>query len=154
MEQTLQREEWTYQVLSHGEGCDLSNNLGFHKARERLSSLKPEWLWCHVPRGPSTLFPEDGAWLDFKQAAKAKRYLKVIRHLLLLSRDHVLRGGKLIWFLPSSSQGRNVREVQRFWKHHGKGPPSTRWMESCCFPTSSRFVTYLLDYLLSAFGPL
>ncbi|CAE7907904.1 bacA, partial [Symbiodinium necroappetens] len=95
MEQTLQREEWTYQVLSHGEGCDLSNNLGFHKARERLSLLKPEWLWCHVPRGPSTLFREDGAWLDFKQAAKAKRYLK----------------------------GRNVREVQRFWKHHGKGPP-------------------------------
>ena len=122
MENTLQREDWSYQVLSHGEGCDLATNGGFHQARELLTSLKPEWLWCHVPQGPPLLFADEESWPDPKQARKAKRYLKVLRHVLLLSRDHVLGGGKLIWFLPSTSTAGNVREVQRFWNHYGKGP--------------------------------
>ncbi|CAE7373259.1 RE1 [Symbiodinium necroappetens] len=122
MEHALQREDWSYQVLSHGEGCDLATNGGFHHARDLLTSLKPEWLWCHVPRGPPLLFADGDNWPDPKQANKAKRYLKVLRHVLLLSRDHVLGGGKLIWFLPSTSAAGNVREVQRFWNHYGKGP--------------------------------
>ena len=118
MEQTLQDGDSAYYLLSHGEGCDLSTNAGFQL--EEIQKLKPEWLRCHVPRGPPKLFAEEASWTDQKLAAKAKRYLRVIRHLLLLSRDHVMSGGTLIWLVPSSSQ---VGTVKRFWNCYGKGPP-------------------------------
>ena len=121
MEQVLQEQEWNYQGLSHPEGCDLSTHLGFQTAKEQIGLLRPEWLWCHVPRGPPQLFAGEQEWDDPRQTSKAKRYLKVLRHLLLLSRDHVIKGGKLMWLIPPDSLASSVREVQRFWKVHGRG---------------------------------
>ncbi|OLP81054.1 Copia protein [Symbiodinium microadriaticum] len=121
MEQVLQEQEWNYQGLSHLEGCDLSTHVGFQTAQEQIGLLGPEWLWCHVPRGPTQLFAGEHGWDDPRRASKAKRYLKVLRHLLLLSRDHVIKGGKLMWLIPPDSVASSVREVQRFWNVHGRG---------------------------------
>ena len=104
MEQTMQACEWSYQILSHGDGCDLSTHSGFQRARHELSKLKAEWLWCHVPKGPQQLFANAASWSCPKMEARAKKYLRTLRHLLLLSRDHALGGGKLIWFIPSGSE--------------------------------------------------
>ena len=121
MEQVLQEMEWNYQGLSHHEGCDLSSHSGFQAARERISQLKPEWLWCHIPRGPPQLFAAEQGWDDPRRAVKAKRYLKTLRHALLLSRDHVMKGGKLAWLIPADSLAPSVREVQRFRSCYGRG---------------------------------
>ena len=124
MEQAMQACEWSYQILSHGDGCDLSTHSGFQRARHELSKLKAEWLWCHVPKGPQQLFANAASWSCPKMEARAKKYLRTLRHLLLLSRDHALGGGKLIWFIPSGSEAGTVREFQRFWNCYRKGPPS------------------------------
>ncbi|CAE7677868.1 GIP, partial [Symbiodinium necroappetens] len=121
MEQVLQEQEWKYQGLSHQEGCDLSTHSGFLSAREQINHLKPEWLWCHIPRGPTQLFAGEQGWDDPRRALKAKGYLKVLRQVLLLSRDHLIKGGKLMWLIPADSLASSVREVQRFWSFHGRG---------------------------------
>ena len=123
LESQLQEQEWTYHTLSHREGCDLATHHGFCNVREQLKILRPEWLWCHVPLGPKVLFMDHDIWESPRESSKAKRYLKVIRHLLLLSRDHVAQGGKLSWFVQPESQVWTIREVKRFWGFYGKGPP-------------------------------
>ncbi|CAE7201713.1 RE1, partial [Symbiodinium sp. KB8] len=118
---TFQNADWTYAMLSHRDGCDLSTNAGFHQAQKRLQELQPEWLWCHVPQGPPVIFEKDEPWVDLRERTKARRYLKVIRHLLLLSRDHLARKGKLVWLAPSASRVWAVTEVNKFWRCHGQG---------------------------------
>ncbi|CAE7912341.1 unnamed protein product, partial [Symbiodinium necroappetens] len=120
MDQVLQEKDWNYQGLSHHEGCDLSTHSGYQAAREQISHLQPEWLWCHIPRGPLQLFATEQGWDDPRRAVKAKRYLKTLRHALLLSRDHVMKGGKLAWLIPADSLAPSVRE-QRFWSCYGRG---------------------------------
>ncbi|CAE7352648.1 RE1, partial [Symbiodinium microadriaticum] len=123
IERSFQDADWTYAMLSHREGCDLTTNMGFQQAREKLQELQPEWLWCHVPQGPPVIFEKDEPWVDIREQSKARRYLKVVRHLLLLSRDHLARNGKLVWLAPEASQVWTVTEVTKFWKCHGHAAP-------------------------------
>ncbi|CAE7325309.1 RE1 [Symbiodinium microadriaticum] len=58
------------------EGCDLTTNYGYQKTLSELKEKKPEWMWCHVPQGPSDLFPE--VFADRKIVSKAKKFLKVM----------------------------------------------------------------------------
>ena len=60
-------------------GCDLGSHSGYSRAREMLF----QWVVMHVPRGPAELFPEEVVD-DPRRASRAKRYLKLVRHLLLL----------------------------------------------------------------------
>ncbi|CAE7435674.1 unnamed protein product [Symbiodinium sp. CCMP2592] len=57
----------------------------------------------------------------FHATTKAKRYLKVLRHLLLLSRDQLQAGGQVAWIIPPESQALSVSEVRRFWSQYGHG---------------------------------
>ncbi|CAE7207895.1 GIP [Symbiodinium sp. CCMP2592] len=108
----------TSMKLSYDQGCDLTNHEGYVTARHQLRQNRKLWLWCHIPRGPPILFPPED---DFRASVKARKYLKVIRHLLLLSRDQLQGGGQVVWVIQPESQVLTISEVRRFWKQYGHG---------------------------------
>ena len=111
--------------LSHGtlgfrERCDLGTHRGFLEAAERLRALSPRWVVCNVPRGPDESL--NASQLVDKDAARVRKYLKVVRHLLLLSRQAVEQKSEVIWVTKPSSQVWRLSEVCAFWKVKGSGP--------------------------------
>ena len=110
------------------ENCDLGTHTGFVRAQEIAQEAQYRWMVVHVPRGPSELFPanNDG---DPRPAHRARRYLKLIRHLLLLAQKALNQGTQVMWIFHSSSQVLYLSEAKHFWKVHGHGDPFL-WTEN------------------------
>ncbi|CAE7259372.1 GIP, partial [Symbiodinium sp. CCMP2456] len=104
------------------EGCDLGTHAGYVKAQELMSSSSYRWVVVHVPRGPESLFSHEVEG-DWKLGTRAKRYLKLIRHLLLLSQRALQKGARLIWVMSSQSRVLELSEARHFWRVHGRGDP-------------------------------
>ena len=133
------------------EGCDLTTNYGYQKTLSELKEKKPEWMWCHVPQGPSDLFPE--VFADRKIVSKAKKFLKVIRHLLLLSREQLALSGHVVWIIHPESKIWNLTEVMSFWRTNGHGQRGLE-LEGCCLVSdSSRLMNTVSSNLMSSSTP-
>ena len=104
------------------ENCDLGTHAGFLQAQEIAQEAQHRWLVVHVPCGPQELFPSDPGG-DPRPARRARRYLKLVRHLLLLSQKALQRGTRVLWILQPASQVMFLSEVRHFWKVHGHGAP-------------------------------
>ena len=102
------------------EGCDLASHSGFVKAQEILLKTKFRWVVVHVPRGPGSLFPEECNG-DRRAEARARRCLRLVRHLLMLSQQGLQQGSKLIWVVRAQSKVMSMSEVRSFWHVHGHG---------------------------------
>ena len=104
------------------ENCDLGTHAGFLQAQEIAQEAQYRWLVVHVPRGPQELFPSDQGG-DPRPAHRARRYLKLVRHLLLLSQKALQLGTQVLWIMQPASQVLFLSEVRHFWKVHGHGEP-------------------------------
>ena len=92
-------------------GCDLGSHSGYSRAREMLF----QWVVMHVPRGPAELFPEEVVD-DPRRASRAKRYLKLVRHLLLLGQTAIQEGCRVVWIMHYDSKVMRLSEAKQFWK--------------------------------------
>eukprot|EP00439_Symbiodinium_sp_Y106_P014973 s9774_g2.t1 len=126
--------------ISYEQGGDLASHDGYVRARQLLQPGTKAWMWCHVPRGPPVLFPSED---DRRATTKAKRYLKVVRHLLLLSRDQVCKGGQVAWIIHPKSQVMTVSEVRRFWNQYGHGAQALNLGFCSLVATSANLMNYL-----------
>ncbi|CAE7347134.1 RE1 [Symbiodinium sp. KB8] len=107
------------------ENCDLGTHAGFLQAQEIAQEAQYRWLVVHVPRGPQELFPSDQGG-DPRPAHRARRYLKLVRHLLLLSQKALQLGTQVLWIMQPASQVLFLSEVRHFWKELQKLMDSVR----------------------------
>ena len=63
----------------------------------------------------------ESAVADRRQASRAKRYLKLVRHLLLLAQASIQRGCRVVWLMHPESKVMLLSETRHFWKVHGHG---------------------------------
>ena len=117
----------TASYADFSNGCDLGSHSGYSRAREMLTGAKFRWVVMHVPRGPAELFPEEVVD-DPRRALRAKRYLKLVRHLLLLGQMAIQEGCRVVWIMHSDSKVMCLSEAKQFWKVHGHGDIFT-WTE-------------------------
>ena len=69
--------------------------------------------------------------------SKAKKHLKVIRHLLLLSREQIDSSRQVAWILHPDSQVWKLSEVTSFWQVNGHGQKGLNLGECGLVSTSS-----------------
>ena len=107
-------------VLGFRKGCDFTTHKGYKTALSQLELLRPRWLVCNVPQGPPPA--RTTVDMDEKASSKIKKFQKVVRHLLLLSRQAADNGQEVIWLTHPSSSVWHLPEVMAFWKARSSGP--------------------------------
>ena len=60
--------------------------------------------------------------MDKKESAKIRKYQRVVRHLLLLSRQALENDQEVVWLSHPSSKVWKLPEVLAFWKANAHGP--------------------------------
>ena len=109
----LSRAGKEVQTLLAADGYDLGTTKGFEAIQHHLAQNRTPWLICHVPKGPVRQGLEDrmdtGSWRKFQ---------KVIRHLLEISRVHALCAGKVLWCEPPECSLRHLPFARSFWLAH------------------------------------
>ena len=125
------------------ENCDLGTHAGFLQAQRIAQEARYRWMIVHVPRGPQELFPDDAAG-EPRPAQRARRYLRLVRHLLLLSQMALQHGTQVVWLMHPTSQVLALSEVRHFWKVHGHGKPFS-WTEGVKVIATSEMIRNTLS---------
>ena len=100
---------------SFSEGCDLTTGAGMNRTLEFMHVVRPQWVVCYLPQGPS-LTPDDPRW----EQARA-RLLKVTRNYLKVSCQLREEGCEVLWVHSGPQRLDCFPEVREFWKYW-RGP--------------------------------
>ena len=120
LEGDFEKAGLSYSILGFQKKCDFSTHKGYRAAVEHLDQLQPRWVVCNVPRGPAS--SRTTAAMEEKEISKIRKYQRVIRHLLLLSRHAMEHGQEVVWLTHPLSQVWRLPEVMAFWKANAHGP--------------------------------
>ena len=110
----------SWAVLGFKNKCDYATHRGYRAAQEQLDQLRPRWVVCNVPRGPECV--KVSVDMDEKEGSKIKKYLRVVRRLLLLSRQALEKEQQVVWLTHPASKVWKLPEVFAFWKKNAHGP--------------------------------
>ncbi|CAE7794276.1 RE2 [Symbiodinium sp. CCMP2592] len=109
----LQSRGERVQTLGFAEGGDLGTNHGAELVKSTILRLRPRWLICHVPLGPTRKNKEDDM-----SSPPWRRFNKVVRHLLETAQVQINNGGEVLWCQPAESSARLLSCVRAFWYQH------------------------------------
>ena len=107
----------SFAVLGFKNKCDFATHKGYRVAQEQLALLRPRWIVCNVPRDPECV--KVAVDMDEKESAKIRKYQRVVRHLLFLSRQALENDQEVVWLSHPSSKVWKLPEVLAFWKANG-----------------------------------
>lgn len=98
---------------------DMSTNHGVDRACRLAEVVRPRWMWVSTPCGPTSPIqnmnqnsPEQIERLRLKK----RKSRKIIRGCIRLAREHVARGGQLVWEWPLNNAAWQYKEVRDFPK--------------------------------------
>ncbi|CAE7725645.1 RE2 [Symbiodinium sp. CCMP2592] len=109
----LQSRGERVQTLGFAEGGDLGTNHGAELVKATILRLRPRWLICHVPLGPTRKNKEDDM-----SSPPWRRFNKVVRHLLETAQVQIDNGGEVLWCQPAESSARFLSCARVFWYQH------------------------------------
>ena len=102
-----------------GNKMDMSTTHGVDRACRFAEVVKPRWMWVSSPCGPTSpiqnMNQNDPQQIE-RLRQKIRKSRKIVRGCIRLAREHVARGGQLVWEWPLNNAAWRFREVREFVK--------------------------------------